>query len=86
MIQKIDARWRGKNRVIRGSCKTARTSCGSGINRHFQWPKPLKMKKTENRIFVFALQNGQDGHFASSSIKSESSLPGSAVFGYSCNT
>ncbi|MBU1656523.1 MAG: hypothetical protein KJ558_17170, partial [Gammaproteobacteria bacterium] len=38
-----------------GSCKTARTSCGSGMNRHFQWPKPLKMKKTKNRIFRFRL-------------------------------
>ncbi|MBU0499036.1 MAG: hypothetical protein KJ558_13520, partial [Gammaproteobacteria bacterium] len=40
---------------FRGSCKTARTSCGSGMNRHFQWPKPLKMKKTKNRIFRFRL-------------------------------
>ncbi|MBU1962806.1 MAG: hypothetical protein KJ675_16725, partial [Gammaproteobacteria bacterium] len=39
----------------RGSCRTARTSCGSGMNRHFQWPKPLKMKKTKNRIFRFRL-------------------------------
>ncbi|MBU1655371.1 MAG: hypothetical protein KJ558_11190, partial [Gammaproteobacteria bacterium] len=29
--------------------------CGSGMNRHFQWPKPLKMKKTKNRIFRFRL-------------------------------
>ncbi|MBU1655633.1 MAG: hypothetical protein KJ558_12550, partial [Gammaproteobacteria bacterium] len=25
------------------------------MNRHFQWPKPLKMKKTKNRIFRFRL-------------------------------
>ncbi|MBU0501325.1 MAG: hypothetical protein KJ867_15030, partial [Gammaproteobacteria bacterium] len=43
------------NEEFRGSCKTARTSCGSGMNRHFQWPKPLKMKKRKNRISRFRL-------------------------------
>jgi len=37
------------------------------MNRHFQWPNLLKMKETKKLIFRSFMQNGQNGHLASSS-------------------
>ncbi|MBU1656417.1 MAG: hypothetical protein KJ558_16625, partial [Gammaproteobacteria bacterium] len=55
---------------------TARTSCGSGMNRHFQWPKPLKMKKTKNHIFRFRLAKWPGRPFCKCLEGENGSVPG----------